>query len=149
VRVAERSVESLLIAQRALRARFDDFRGALQRRDRTAVEVSLIDFDENLRQWTAAEEKALVPALRRREIAGRNAERELRLEYVQIRELTRYLVRQISEGIRAEDLGGFVENLDRRLRAHESEMEHVYYPAAVSILTAVEWEILETAQPSC
>ncbi len=142
-----RSAGLLLAAQRALRSRFDDFRRALGRSDRPAVEVALIDFEHHLQRWTEAEERALVPALARTRIAGRDAQRELRLEYVQIRELTRYLVRQISEGIRPNDLAGFVENLDRRLKAHESEMERVYYPAAEPILTADEWNMLEEARP--
>ena len=83
----------------------------------------------------------------RPQIPGRNAHREIRLEYVQIRELTRYLVRQITEGIRPNDLIGFVDNLDRRLRAHENEMEKVYYPAAEPLLTDGEWLILVAAAP--
>jgi hypothetical protein len=139
--------DTLLHAQRALRSRFDDFRQAFQRNDRTALQVALVDFEEQFRRWTETEEKALVPALARNGIPGRDPQRELRLEYVQIRELTRYLVRQLDEGIRANDLSGFVENLDRRLRAHESEMERVYYPAARTMLTAEEWNILESARP--
>jgi len=141
------TIDLLLSAQRALRSRFDDFRHALQHDDRTAIEVSLMDFDQHLRRWTEAEEQALLPALVRANIPGRNAPRELRVEYVQIRELTRYLVRQITEGIRPNDLLGFVDNLDRRLRAHESEMEKVYYPAAESKLTDGEWRTLSEARP--
>ena len=140
-------LESLLSAQRALRSRFDDFRHALQHDNRAAIEVALIDFDQHLRRWTEAEEEALLPALTRAQIPGRNAQREIRLEYVQIRELTRYLVRQITEGIRPNDLMGFVDNLDRRLRAHESDMEKVYYPAAEAALTDHEWHVLEAARP--
>jgi hypothetical protein len=106
-----------------------------------------MDFDQHLRRWTEAEEQALLPALVRANIPGRNAPRELRVEYVQIRELTRYLVRQITEGIRPNDLLGFVDNLDRRLRAHEAEMEKVYYPAAESKLTDGEWRTLSEARP--
>jgi len=140
-------LESLLSAQRALRSRFDDFRHALEHDNRAAIEVALIDFDQHLRRWTEAEEEALLPALTRAQIPGRNAQREIRLEYVQIRELTRYLVRQITEGIRPNDLAGFVDNLDRRLRAHENEMEKVYYPAVESALTDHEWHVLEAAAP--
>ena len=143
----EEPADTLLLAQRALRSRFDDFRQAFQRDDRTALHVALLDFEEQFRRWTETEEKTLLPALTRNGIPGRDPQRELRLEYVQIRELTRYLVRQLGEGIRANDLAGFVENLDRRLRAHESEMERVYYPAARTMLTAAEWSILESALP--
>jgi hypothetical protein len=140
-------LDALLAAQRALRSRFDDFFRALQRDNRPALEIALTDFEQHLRRWTEAEEKALLPALQRAEIPGRNAQRELRLEYVQIRELTRYLLQEIREGIRPNDLLGFAENLNRRLRAHESEMQRVYYPAAETILTAEEWSVLEAARP--
>ncbi len=143
----EQPADTLLLAQQALRSRYDDFRQAFKRNDRTALHVALFDFEEQFRRWTETEEKTLVPALTRNGIPGRDPQRELRLEYVQIRELTRYLVRQLGEGIRANDLAGFVENLDRRLRAHESEMERVYYPAARNLLTAEEWSILESARP--
>jgi hypothetical protein len=138
----------LLGWQRALRSRFDDFHHALRHNDRPAIEVALNDFEEHLRRWTEAEEKALLPALMRARIPGRDAQRELRLEYVQIRELTRFLVRGINEGTRPKDLVGFVENLDRRLSAHEKEMTNVYYPAAEPLLTPEEWRVLENAGPA-
>jgi hypothetical protein len=144
---AKHSVLWLLGAQRALRNRFDDFLQALKRNDRTAVDVALLDFEKQLERWTEAEERALLPALGRGEIPGRDPRRELRLEYVQIRELTRYLVRQIGEGIRPADLAGFADNLDRRLRVHQIGMEQVYYPVAEPILTPDEWSVLEAARP--
>jgi len=142
-----RTLATLLSAQRALRFRFDDFRQAFQRANTTAMEVALRDFEQNLVRWTEAEEKALVPAIVRAGIASRDPQRELRLEYVQIRELTRFVVRQITEGMPFRDLAGYVENLDRRLHAHESEMERVYYPAAAAALTDEEWALLEGNAP--
>jgi hypothetical protein len=142
-----RTLETLLSAQRALRFRFDDFRQAFQRANTTAMEVALRDFEQNLVRWTEAEEKALVPAIVRAGIAGRDPQRELRLEYVQIRELTRFVVRQITEGMPFRELAGYVENLDRRLHAHESEMERLYYPAAAAALTDEEWALLEGDAP--
>lgn len=147
MRALARSADGLYSAQQALRSRFEDFRFALGRNDVTALKIALADFDAHLRRWTEAEEQALVPALCRTQISGRDPQRELRLEYVQVRELTRYLLREIDAGIRPGDLTGFVENLDRRLRAHESEMRKVYYPAAEGLLTAEEWKILEAARP--
>lgn len=138
----------LLDAQRALRSRFDEFRLAARRENTTAAEIALDDFEKTFRRWTEAEELALMPALLRAQIPGRDVKRELRLEYVQIRELTRYLVQQIREGIRLMDLTGYVENLDRRLSAHEGEMGRVYYPAAERTLTDEERKILEAAQPA-
>src|SRR5262245_46890004 len=138
---------ALFAAQRALRYRFNDFRQAAERNDRAATEIALFDFDHHLRRWTHAAEQALVPAIVRAGVPGRDARRELRLEYVQLRELTRFLVLQVTEGIRPRDLMGYVENLDRRLKAHESEVERVYYPAAVTTLTPEEWAVLEAARP--
>ena len=140
-------MEILLSAQRALRSRFEDFKHALRHENGPAIEVALVDFERHLRRWTETEEKALVPALMRANIPGRDARRELHLEYMQIRELTRYIVQQITEGIRFNQLLGFVDNLDRRLSAHEKEMGQVYSPAAATILTDEEWQALETARP--
>ena len=139
--------DALLLARDALRSRFDDFRQAFGRNDRAAMEVALHDFEEQFRRWTEAEEAIPVPALVRAGIAGRDPRRELGLEYVQIRELTRYLVRQLAEGIRPPDLAGFVDNLDRRLRAHESDMERVYAPAARTALTPEERGRLAKLRP--
>ena len=137
----------LLAAQRSLRSRFDDFKLAFQRANTTAMTVAFRDFETHLVRWTEAEEKTLVPAIVRQGIAGRDPQRELRLEYVQIRELTRFLLRQMDQDMPLRDLMGYVENLDRRLRAHESEMERVYYPAASRQLTDDEWAALANARP--
>ena len=140
-------LDLLLSAQRALRSRFDDFQRALRNENRSAMEVAIADFEQHLRTWTEAEEKALVPALVRADIPGRDARRELRLEYVQIRELTRYISQQISEHLPSMNITGYVENLDRRLHAHEKEMADVYYPVAASLLTDEEWNVLDVARP--
>lgn len=137
----------LLSVQRALRTRFDEFRLAMRRENTTAAEIALDDFERHLRRWTEAEEQVLIPALQRAQIPGRDVRRELRLEYVQIRELTRFLLQQIREGIHSSNLVGYLENLDRRMHAHEAEMENVYYPAAESMLTEEEWKVLEAAKP--
>lgn len=141
------STDVLIAAQGGLRSRFDDFRRALDRRDEAALRVALTDFHDHLLVWTIAEERALLPALARTTFDGRDPQRELKLDYVQIRELTRYLLSQIVENAPMADVLGLVENLDRRLSAHESEMERVYYPSAAAILTADEWRVLEEASP--
>jgi hypothetical protein len=137
----------LVAAQRGLRARFEDFRRALDRRDEAAYRVALKDFHEHLRRWTAAEERVLLPVLARTSFPGRDPQRELKLEYVQIRELTRYLLSQIDDRAPIADVLGLVENLDRRLLAHESEMEKVYYPSGAPLLTPEDWQILTEAAP--
>lgn len=139
--------ELLLAAQRALRSRFDDFRRALDRRDEAAYRLALADFYDHLRRWTSAEERALLPALARVTVPERDPQRELRLEYVQIRELTRYVLTQIGERAPIADVLGLVDNLERRLSAHEAEMEKVYYPAAAPRLTPEEWLLLTQAAP--
>jgi hypothetical protein len=138
----------LLEPQRILRSRFEDFRKALVRRDRAAYELALRDFEGELRRWTEAEERVLLPALARVGVPGRDPQRELRLEYVQVRELTRYLLEQVSKSGAIGDILGLVENLDRRLAAHEAEMERVYYPAVASVLSPEERAKLAEAAPS-
>lgn len=137
----------LVAAQRGLRTRFEDFRRALDRRDEAAYRLALKDFHEHLRRWTTAEERVLLPVLARTSFPGRDPQRELKLEYVQIRELTRYLLSQIDERAPIADVLGLVENLDRRLSAHETEMEKVYYPSAASLLTPEERRLLNEAAP--
>ena len=143
-----RSAEWLLEGQRALRDRFDDFAQALRRNDKTALDVALDDFEKNLRRWTEAEEQALIPAVTRAQIPGRDPRRELRLEYVQIRELTNFIARGRENKAQPSELLGYLENLDRRLSAHERENRSVYYPVASGSLTEDEWAILEAARPS-
>lgn len=143
-----RSAEWLLEGQRALRERFDDFAQALRRNDKTALDVALDDFEKNLRRWTEAEETALIPAVTRAAIAGRDPRRELHLEYVQLRELTNFIARGRADKAQPSELRGYVENLDRRLTAHERENRSVYYPAAAGNLTEDEWAVLEAARPS-
>jgi hypothetical protein len=143
-----RSLEWLLEGQRALRERFDDFAQALRRNDKTALDVALDDFEKHLRRWTEAEEQALIPAVSRAGIAGRDPRRELRLEYVQIRELTNFIARARADKTQPSELRGYLENLERRLAAHEKENRSVYYPAAAGSLTEDEWTILEAARPS-
>ena len=144
----EASLEGLRTVQRALRDRFDDFRRALDRRDEEAYRLGLTDFHSCLRRWTEAEEKALLPALLRTGIPGRDPQRELRLEAVQLRELTRFLLSQVTDRAPLSDILGFADNLERRWSAHESEMERVYYPAAAPALTAEEWSTLADAAPA-
>jgi hypothetical protein len=139
--------DDLLAVQKGLRGRFDDFRRALERREDDACRLGLADFHAQLTRWTAAEERVLLPALSRASFPGRDPQRELRLEYVQIRELTRYLLSQIGERAPLAEVLGLVENLERRLSAHESEMETVYYPGAAPVLTPDEWRILANSAP--
>jgi hypothetical protein len=132
-------------AQLSLRSRFEDFRAALERRDGPAYRLGLADFQTALERWSAAEERALLPALDRAPVAGRDARREVTLEFVQLRELTRQLRVQIETGARLADVLGLAENLSRRLDAHGRGMADVYLPAAAAGLTEAERETLEIA----
>jgi hypothetical protein len=132
-------------AQAGLRSRFDDFRRALDRRDGPAYRLALADFQDWLGRWTAAEESALLPAFGRSPVAGRDARRELRLEFVQMRELTRHVRLQLESGAPMSDVLGLVENLARRFDAHERGVLDVYYPAAAEALEASELAELEIA----
>ena len=141
------SLAGLVAVQGSLRARFDDFRQALDRRDEEAYRAALADFEARLRRWTNAAERVIVPAAGRAAIPGRDAIRELRLEYVQLRELTRYLLSLVTERGGIGDVLGIAENLERRLAAHEKGLSDVYYPACAAALTAEEWGILRDAAP--
>lgn len=139
--------ESLLAVQESLRRRFDEFRGALERRDEAAYRMALSDFHGHLCRWTEAEERVLLPVLTPERLPGRDPQRELRLEYVQIRELTRYLLSELARRAPMADVLGLVENLERRLAAHESQMKTVYYPAVSALLGAEAWLELDEAAP--
>jgi hypothetical protein len=141
------TLRNLVSAQSALRSRFDDYSRALERRDEEAYRLALTDFHRCLVRWTQAEEQALLPAILRASIEGRDPRRELRLEWVQVRELTRYLLSQINERAPLADILGLSENLERRLAAHESEMETVYYPAAAPLVNEEETRVLAAAAP--
>ncbi|HYX21195.1 MAG TPA: hypothetical protein VFA98_10165 [Thermoanaerobaculia bacterium] len=141
----ESAFELLRKAQEGLRLRFDDFRRALERRDGPAYRLGLADFQQALDAWTAAEERALLPALDRAAIPGRDARREVTLEFVQLRELTRQLRAQIDGGARMSDVLGLAENLARRFDAHERGLCDVYYPAAAPLLDGAERSALEEA----
>ena len=137
----------LTSAQAALRARFDDLRRALDRRDETACRLAIGDFHDHLRAWTAAEEEALLPAVERTGVPGRDPRRELLTEYNQLRELTAHVRRQIESGGSRADVLGFLENLARRLAAHERGNLEAYYPAAAGRLRDGELRALEAAAP--
>ncbi len=137
----------LAAAQRALRNRFDDFQKAFERRDEAAARVAIVDFHARLREWAAALEATLLPALAAASSPRRDLQRELTLDFVQLRELTRYLIEQISQRAALSDILGLIQNLDRRLAAHASQMETVYTAAAVKILGPEAWGSLKRACP--
>lgn len=144
----EPTLAGLLSVQGALRARFEDFRQALGRRDEEAYRVALADFEAALRRWTTAAERTLGEASGRAAIPGPDPARELRVEYVQLRELARYLLSLVTQRAPIADVLGLAENLSRRLAAHERDLEEVYYPACAPLLTPDEWRQLADAAPA-
>jgi hypothetical protein len=140
-------LRELTDAQAALRSRWADFRRAFERRDGAAYRMALDDFSRHLKRWTHAEERSLLPAVARSPDAARHAARELRVELVQVRELTRFLLEQVETHSSLADVLGLIENLDRRLAAHEQELLTSYYPAAVSSLSEAEWKDLRESAP--
>jgi hypothetical protein len=144
----QNTLNGLLEAQGALRSRFDDFRLALDRRDAPAYRFGLGDFQQHLVRWSEAQESALLPAVVRIGVPGRDPKRELHLEWVQLRELTRFLLTLVADPAKLSDALGITDNLDRRLAAHENELRSVYYPAATTSLTESEWKILSDAAPA-
>jgi hypothetical protein len=145
--LASGTLDELAAAQRALRSRWTDFRRAFERRDGAAYRMALDDFSRHLRRWTQAEERSLLPALSRSADSPRHAPRELKVELVQVRELTRFLLEQIGSHSPLADVLGLIENLDRRLGAHESQLLSEYFPAGVSSLTDEEWTDLRESAP--
>jgi hypothetical protein len=135
-------------AQSGLQARFDDFRQAFDRRDESAYRVALADFQENLRRWTGATEQILVPAFLRLAAPRADLAREIRLDYVQLRELTRHILEQMENRAPLSDVLGLVENLGRRLAAHGVQIEEVYAPAAADALEESGWTALRPAVPA-
>jgi hypothetical protein len=145
--LATGTLQELAAVQSTLRNRWIDFRRAFERRDGAAYRLALDDFARHLRRWTLAEERSLVPALSRSTGAPRHAARELKVELVQVRELTRFLLEQISTHSPLADVLGLIENLDRRFGAHEDRLLSDYFPAAVPSLTEDDWAELRESAP--
>ena len=138
----ELDVQALLAPQRVLRGHFERFRSALAAGDRVSMELVLAAFEHGLRRRIELELRVLQPALARVSIPGRDARRELEMQYVQLRELVRTLAQRIATNAPRGESIGFADNLDRRLGAHEAELERVYYPAAWPHLSAADREAL-------
>jgi hypothetical protein len=122
--------QRFVAAHRALDELFGSFLAALERQDAEGVTRAMAGFDAALRRHTAEEEEALYPAPEGGKLAAAPAEgaaarraRELRLEHVQIRELSGMILRLAAdEG----DLAGarrLAGNLARRWDAHTTREE--------------------------
>ncbi len=88
------------------------------------------EFDRELRRHTQEEEDVLLPPASGHGLAPAEGEtererltRELRIEHVQLRELSGILVRRLSEGAASGEARGIVSNLARRWDAHTQREE--------------------------
>jgi hypothetical protein len=93
--------------------------------DREGAARAIRDFDETLRRHTRWEEEDLFPAAPGGKLVAHAQEtesdrlfRELRLEHVQIRELSGMIVRQVGEAGDARAARGLAASLARRWEAH-------------------------------
>jgi hypothetical protein len=111
--------------------RLDDLFGRfLASADRETAERSIRDFDEALRLHTALEEEHVFPAAPEGKLDARAGEserdrlfRELRIEHVQIRELSGMIVRQLGKGGDPGAALSLAGSLARRWDAHTAREE--------------------------
>jgi hemerythrin superfamily protein len=116
--------------------RLDELFGRfLAAQDREAAGRAIGDFDAALRRHTELEEEHLYPAAPGGKLSPRAEEserdrlfRELRLEHVQIRELSGMMVRQLGGTGGAAAARGLAANLARRWDAHTSREEREAFP---------------------
>lgn len=103
--------------------------------DRESASRAIGDFDAALREHTRLEEEHLFPAAPEGKLVARTGEseeerlfRELRLEHVQIRELSGMIVRQLGETGDAGGARGLAASLARRWDAHTVREEREAFP---------------------
>lgn len=125
---------ALLERLRAEHRRLDDLFGqllaAMSAGDAAAAGAASQAFDETLRSHTRTEEEEIFPPVSEQGLApsldedsSRRLYRELRLEHVQIRELSGMIRRLLSEGARLDEIPGLSANLARRWDAHTTREE--------------------------
>jgi hypothetical protein len=140
--VASPSLSELLARDhRRLDDMFGHFLEAMGSEDTAAAEGAIRRFDDALRKHTALEEEHLLPALPGRTLAAAPDEspherlfRELRLEHVQVRELSAMIVHLLSGGGKADRARGLAASLARRWDAHTTREEREAYPLLSELL---------------
>ena len=127
--------ERLSREHRALDELFGRFLGAAAAADVEAARVAIAAFDDELSRHTAAEEESgilgasgtrLVPNVA--EDAAARLARELRLEHVQVRELSAMIRRSLEEKRDLEAARRLAGNLARRWDAHTTREETELFP---------------------
>jgi len=137
--------------------RLDDLFGRfLASADRETAARAIADFDEALRLHTALEEEHVFPAAPEGKLVAQAGEserdrlfRELRLEHVQIRELSGMIVRQLGEkGGDPAAARGLAASLARRWDAHTEREEREAHPLVSDFLDpAGEAALRKTLEP--
>lgn len=127
-------IESLTQAHRHLDDLFGRFLSALLGADAAVARKAIGEFDQDLRNHFALEEEQLFPAAPSRKLAPSEEEsederrfRELRLEHVQLREVSGMIVRLLSEKQDLEGARRLAGNLARRWDAHTEREEREVY----------------------
>jgi hemerythrin superfamily protein len=116
--------------------RLDDLFGQfLAAPDRDNAARAIAAFDQALRRHTRIEDEQLFPSPADGKLAARSGEsereqlfRELRLEHVQIRELSGMVVRRLGEDADARGAYSLAPNLARRWEAHTAREEKEVFP---------------------
>jgi len=122
--------EDLTREHRRLDNLFGEFLGAAQAGDAESARGAIRGFDEALRLHTAAEERGILAppgghklAPSETETAAQRLHRELRLEHVQVREVSAMILRLLEEKNDLEGARRLAPNLARRWDAHTSREE--------------------------
>jgi hypothetical protein len=122
--------ERLTREHRRLDDLFGQLLAAMNAGDAAAAGAASEAFDETLRSHTRTEEEEIFPPVSEQGLApslgedsSRRLYRELRLEHVQIRELSGMIRRLLSEGARLDEIPGLAGNLARRWDAHTTREE--------------------------
>jgi Hemerythrin HHE cation binding domain len=120
---------------------FGRFLAAAGANDLTFVARAMREFDTALRRHTELEEEHLFPASPGEKLAPAPGEgdrerlfRELRLEHVQIREVSGMIVHLLSGGGEPDSARGLAANLARRWDAHTAREEGDAYPLLSELL---------------
>ena len=120
---------------------FGRFLEAAGANDFTSVARAMREFDTALRRHTELEEEHLFPVSPGEKLAPTPGEgdrerlfRELRLEHVQIREVSAMIVHLLSGGGEPDRARGLAANLARRWDAHTTREEGDAYPLLSELL---------------
>jgi hypothetical protein len=126
----EELTSTLAREHRDLDERFGRFLAAAYAGETAAAREAIVVFDDELRRHTALEEERLYPPAPAHELAAPAQEdeaarqfRELRLEHVQVRELSGMIRRILTEKQDLEAARRLAPNLARRWDAHTAREE--------------------------